>query len=99
MKHNAASPRVLKQSDSNKKSPCKEPLESAHEYRIWLRNEIKNMQQQTTTKEIKEHVVFTKQPKIPSNAHSLKGSINLKLHIIWEEHNHSDSPNLAKQVA
>ena len=57
------------------------------------------MQQQITTKEIKEYVVFTKPPKIPRNAHSPKGSINPMLHIILEENNYSDSPNLAKQVA
>ena len=99
MKHNVISPRVIKQSNSSKKPLYKEPAETAQERRMRLRNEIRNMKQQTTTKEIKEHVVFTKQPKITSNAHSLKGSINLKLHIIREEHNHSDSPNLAKQVA
>ena len=96
MKYNAASPRVLKQSDSNKKLLCKEPSESARERRIRLRNEIKNMQQQTRTKEIKEHAVFTKPPKIPHNAHLLKEFTSPKLDIILEEHKHSDSPNLAK---
>ena len=57
------------------------------------------MQQLITTKEIKEHVVYTKPPKILCNAHAAKGSINPKLHIILEENNHSDSPNLTKQVA
>ena len=72
MKHNAASPRVLKQSDSNKKSLCKEPSELARKRRIQMRKEIKNMQQQIITKEIKEHVIFTKPPKIAHNVHSLK---------------------------
>ena len=54
------------------------------------------MQQQIITKEIKEHIVFTKLPKIARNAHSPKWSTNLKLHIILEEHEHSYSPNLVK---
>ena len=57
------------------------------------------MQQQITTKEIKENVVFSKLLKIPRNAHSPKGFTNSKLYIISEENKHSDSPNLVKQVA
>ena len=56
------------------------------------------MQQQTTNKEIKEHIVFTKPLKILRNAHSPKEFTNLKLYIIPEEHKHSDSANLAKEV-
>ena len=96
IKHNTASPRVLKQSDSNKKLSYKEPSELACEHSIRLRNEIKNIKQEITTKEIKEYAIFAKPPKIACNAYLPKLFTNLKLHIIPEEYEYSNSSNLVK---
>ena len=59
-----------------------------------MRNEIKTMNQESIIKEVAENTFFTKPPRTPTIL-----STNQKLHVIPEDDEHFDLPNLTKQVA
>ena len=101
LKNNAASPRVLTRNSSNKNNSniFKGNSESARERRMRMRNEIKTMHQESTMKEVTENMLFTKPPRTSSNCNSHALSTNQKLHVIPEDHENFDLPNLVKQVA
>ena len=99
MKQNAASPRVLTKNSSNENISnfFKGNPESARERRV--RNEIKTMQQESTMKDVTEKMLFKKAPNTSNNYISLALSTNQKLHVIPQDREKFDLPNLVKQVA